>query len=64
MKVNGKDVPLDRSVSLASYLLNAGFDIDKVAVERNGMIETRENYGHTLLNDDDVLEIVWFVGGG
>ena len=42
----------------------AGFNVQRVVVERNGAIITREHSAETLLADDDSLEVVQFVGGG
>ena len=50
--------------SLLSYLSQAGFNVQRVVVERNGAIITREHFAETLLADDDSLEVVQFVGGG
>jgi thiamine biosynthesis protein ThiS len=37
---------------------------DRVAVEHNGTIVPRAEWGNTTLNDGDRLEVVHFVGGG
>jgi len=37
---------------------------DAVAVELNKNIVHRENFGNTILRDNDKLEIVTVVGGG
>ena len=63
VKVNGTPLPL-AGRSLAAYLGEAGFDPDRVAVERNGQIVPRRLYAETLLAEGDSLEIVGFVGGG
>ena len=36
----------------------------RVAVERNGQIVPKAQYDGIVLEDDDVVEIVSFVGGG
>lgn len=64
MKVNGKTETLFAPQSLKAYLLAGGYDIDKIAVERNGEIVPRAAYAHCQLHDEDKLEIVRFVGGG
>ena len=45
-------------------MAQAGWDSARLAVERNGDIVPRAQYGETVLEDGDVLEIVRFVGGG
>lgn len=64
MVVNGKSVPLGGDVTLADFLKTQGYRAELVAVERNGKIVSRAEFGSTVLTDSDVLEIVSFVGGG
>lgn len=64
MRVNGKEVPLAAPQSLLDYLTQAGFNVQRVVVERNGAIITRDHFADTMLDDGDKLEVVQFVGGG
>lgn len=64
MRVNGKDIPLDQSLTLYEYLVTAGFNVQRVVVEQNGNIITRDRFAETALTDSDKLEVVQFVGGG
>lgn len=64
MRVNGKEVALQAPLSLQDYLVQAGFNIQRVVVERNGAIITRDHFAETVLADSDKLEVVQFVGGG
>ncbi len=64
MRVNGKDIPLDQSLTLYEYLVTAGFNVQRVVVEQNGNIITRDHFAETALTDSDKLEVVQFVGGG
>ena len=41
-----------------------GFDVRKVAVERNLAIVPRSLHAGTVLEDGDRIELVQFVGGG
>lgn len=50
--------------SLAQWLEQAGYASGRIAVEKNGDIVPRAQYGDTILQDGDVLEVVRFVGGG
>jgi sulfur carrier protein len=66
MTVNGKDFPL---ASLEPKTLSGLIQFFKlnpsvVAVERNGSIEDRENWGQIQINPEDKIEIIKFVGGG
>ncbi len=50
--------------TLADYLAEAGYEQNRIAVERNGEIVPKASYGETRLQDGDVVEVVNFVGGG
>ena len=41
-----------------------GYRTERIAVEKNGVIVPKAQYGLTELKAGDVLEIVSFVGGG
>jgi len=64
MIVNGDDISLNAAISLHDFLISKGFDVSRVAVEVNGTIVPRANYGSTTLSDTDSVEIVGMVGGG
>lgn len=63
IQVNGDE----RSVLATTVLAlveELGFDVRKVAVERNLMIVPRSLHGETVLAEGDRIELVQFVGGG
>jgi len=64
LKINGKDVELEGSTPLLTYIQLLGANPRAVAVELNGVILERESYARTQLNEGDVVEIVRMVGGG
>lgn len=65
MKVNGQVTEWNEDSGTVLALLCArGLDPARVAVERNGRIVPRAEFGSTDLKEDDRLEIVAFVGGG
>jgi thiamine biosynthesis protein ThiS len=64
MTVNGKNIGLKETTALKNYLENAGYDLAKIAVEKNGVIILRDNFASEMVCNDDTLEIVRFVGGG
>ncbi len=63
VKVNGEALDL-AGRTLLDYLSRAGYDLGRVAVERNGEILPKGLYEQTVLADGDTLEVVGFVGGG
>lgn len=64
MRVNGKDIELKSGMTLAKFLAAHNYRAELVAVERNGQIVPRAEFGTVVLQDGDELEIVSFVGGG
>lgn len=63
VKVNGEVMNI-AGKTVSEYLASTSYDSKRIAVERNGEIVFKSQYGSTVLKDGDVLEIVSFVGGG
>ena len=51
-------------MSLFSFLESHGYNPERIVVELNYGIVPKKNYTDTILQDQDVLEILTFVGGG
>lgn len=64
MKVNGTQIPMEKSMTLEDFLLREGYVLTRVAVELNGEIIPKSKYNQTFLTHEDVMEVVNFVGGG
>jgi thiamine biosynthesis protein ThiS len=64
LRVNGKEVELERPTRLLEYLASLGVDQRAVAVELNEKILQRTELAEVTLAAGDVLEIVRMVGGG
>ena len=62
--VNGKQIPWESPVSVADYLEANGYKRNRIAVEINYEIVPKSQYETTFLQDNDVMEVVSFVGGG
>ena len=62
--VNGKQIQLTSEMSVADYLEQNNYQINRIAVEMNEEILPKYSYSDTMLKDGDRLEIVTFVGGG
>ena len=63
VKVNGAELNI-AGKTVAEYLASTNYDPGRIAVERNGDIVFKSQYGETVLEDGDNLEVVSFVGGG
>ena len=64
MKCSGKEIHLEAPVTVRAFLLEQGYQSERVAVERNGQIVRRADFDKELLREEDTVEIVHFVGGG
>lgn len=62
--VNGKQIQLTSKMSVADYLEENNYQINRIAVEMNEEILPKYSYSETMLKDGDRLEVVTFVGGG
>ncbi len=63
VKINGAEKDAT-GMTLSEYLETTDFNCARIAVERNGGIVPKSQYGNTILCDGDFVEIVSFVGGG
>jgi len=61
--VNGKEMDFD-NISILELLNNLNLDMNKVVVEVNLEIISKEGYSDYILNKEDKIEIISFVGGG
>jgi sulfur carrier protein len=63
VKINGEELNI-AGKTVAEYLADAHYDPKRIAIERNGEIVPKAQYGETVLQDGDSIELVRFVGGG
>lgn len=63
IQVNGEDREV-AATTIQGLVEELGFDIRKVAVERNLAIVPKSLHAETALAEGDRIELVQFVGGG
>ena len=63
VKINGEEKEI-AGKNLLEYLNEAGFEPERVVVERNLDIISKDEFGNTIIQDEDVIEVLRFVGGG
>ena len=63
VKINGEERNL-AGKNLLEYLKESGFEPERVVVERNLEIIPQEKLGNVIIQDEDALEVLRFVGGG
>lgn len=64
LTINGQPREFAALATLEDLLATLGLKQDRVAVEHNGAIVSRNAWSSTPLAEGDRLEIVHFVGGG
>ena len=64
LHINGEAREFGAPLSLAALIDQLGMKADRVAVELNRNIVSREQWAGTALVEGDQIEIVQFVGGG
>ena len=62
--VNGEVKELSGSPSLSELITQLELPATRIAVELNREVVRRNDWSGTMLNEDDRVEIVHFVGGG
>ena len=62
--VNGDEKDLSAALSLANLIELLDLPVARIAVELNCEVVRRSDWSVTMLNEDDRIEIVHFVGGG
>ncbi len=64
IQLNGDLYEINNGSNLNQLLNKLKIQKNKVAVEVNGEIVAKNNYLSLILNNDDKVEIVQFIGGG
>lgn len=62
-RINGKDIPA-KGKTISEIIALLGYDKTRIAVEINGEILPRAQYDAAVIDENDSVEIVSFVGGG
>lgn len=64
MRINGTPYTLEGVTNIEQLIIGKGLIPERVVVELNLRIIPRSLWKTALLNDNDEIEIVSFVGGG
>lgn len=64
MKVNGKTIEFGKNKNIISLLEYFNLNEEQVVVEVNFEIIEVEKYKNYILREEDIIEIIRFVGGG
>ena len=64
IQLNGDPYEINNGIDLNELLNKLKIQKNKVAIEVNGVIIEKNKYIKLILNKDDKVEIVHFIGGG
>ena len=64
LTLNGKQEAIEKSLSLAALVAAKGLCPEKIVVEHNFAIISKEDWPKIMLKNQDMIEIISFVGGG
>ncbi len=64
IQLNGKKITIKPNISVFDLLKKYKLINKKIAVEYNGKILQKNSFKKKLLNNNDKIEIVHFIGGG
>lgn len=64
LTLNGKQESIGKPLSLDALVAAKGLCADKIVVEHNFNIISKEDWPKIMLKDQDMIEIISFVGGG
>ncbi|HBG5342742.1 TPA: sulfur carrier protein ThiS [Clostridioides difficile] len=64
MKVNGKEIEFEKDLTVIDLLNKYNLKSDRVVVEVNLEIIEESNYNTYVLKDEDIVELIGFIGGG
>ena len=64
IQLNGKNISIKSNISIQDLIKKYKLSNKKIAIEHNGKIVPKINFKKQKLKNDDILEIVHFIGGG
>ncbi len=64
VKINGEMRQISTGLSVTELIKNLSMTNEKLAIELNKEVVRKKNWDETLVNPNDVIEIIHFVGGG
>ncbi|NLK22255.1 MAG: sulfur carrier protein ThiS [Epulopiscium sp.] len=64
ISLNGKKEILENKMTLTELILSKGLNPDTIVVEHNSNLIKKEEWSSVSLKENDILEVLRFVGGG
>lgn len=64
VKINGENHTFNDNITLENIIKELNITINSIVAEVNGQVITKEKFSNTVIKDNDVIELIKFVGGG
>lgn len=64
IKINGSSYVFDDKITLDSIINQLNISANNIVAEVNGEVITKDKFNKTIIEDNAVIELVKFVGGG
>ncbi len=64
IKVNGRLYNFDDNITLENIINQLNISLPNIIAEVNGEVITKEKFSKTVIENNSVIELIKFVGGG
>jgi len=64
VKINGQQEKIPLNSSVENMVSNLNLEAERIVVELNEKIIKKIEWRHTIIKENDVIELISFVGGG
>jgi thiamine biosynthesis protein ThiS len=64
INLNGKITEIIENSSISNLIDDLGYDVKKIAIEKNLDIIFPDQYQSEIINEGDQIEMIHFIGGG
>lgn len=64
IKVNGNEYNVDDNITLEKLINQLNISPQNIIAEVNGSVITRDRFSDTVIENNAVVELIKFVGGG
>lgn len=62
--LNGQKHNIESNITLKQMLINLNIEQNNIIAEVNGEVVTKDDFSNKIINENDIIELIRFVGGG
>lgn len=62
--LNGQKHNIESNITLKEILINLNIEQKNIIAEVNGEVVTKDDFSNKIINENDIIELIRFVGGG